>query len=421
MNGKTFAVDHLIKLTESRLVLVGNLAMIPLTVTYTYDGKNYVIEHTYGQTRMITTIDADAKFPHVDNLDNNTIALEFESNYQLKAAVATWNKEGRDAFMSFSKAFVANADGVYAYHGVAGMNSNKFIIAATGERNNGTGPIHEPHPIRCKVATVNNGEITFGDWELRWFSDSINWFALDNFNQHEALITYYDETEGNGIVAMAIFLDGPEATKVRYGGYTIIEHGGAAVSYQKITMRILSHSRFGVFFPDASNNGNLVFMMGERSSNNEITRAGANFVVARKGRRQQGGIFYFSIAAIDYKRFTLLDYFVSDKRKYSSLSIGYHMAYPTVSPRAATPSPSTFSLTVSTPSRTRRRSWCPVTPTTPTATEASSEEDPTATTTRSSVLSTWTRGVTASSALSITRSVLLCLRRSFLFVPIKEV
>ena len=102
MNGKTFAVDHLIKLTESRLVLVGNLAMIPLTVTYTYDGKNYVIEHTYGQTRMITTIDADAKFPHVDNLDNNTIALEFESNYQLKAAVATWNKEGRDAFMSFS-------------------------------------------------------------------------------------------------------------------------------------------------------------------------------------------------------------------------------------------------------------------------------------------------------------------------------
>lgn len=328
MNGKTFAVDHLIKLTESRLVLVGNLAMIPLTVTYTYDGKNYVIEHTYGQTRMITTIDADAKFPHVDNLDNNTIALEFESNYQLKAAVATWNGEGRDAYMSFTKAFVANADGVYAYHGVAGMNSNKFIIAATGERNNGTGPIHEPHPIRCKVATVNNGEITFGDWELRWFSDSINWFALDNFNQHEALITYYDETEGNGIVAMAIFLDGPEATKVRYGGYTIIEHGGAAVSYQKITMRILSHSRFGVFFPDASNNGNLVFMMGERSSNNEITRAGANFVVARKSRKQQGGLFYFSIAAIDYKRFTLLDYFVSNSRKYSSLSIGYHMAYP---------------------------------------------------------------------------------------------
>ena len=115
---------------------------------------------------------------------------------------------------------------------------------------------------------------------------------------------------------------------MRYGGYTIIEHGGAALSYQKITMRILSHNRFGVFFPDASNNGNLVFMMGERSSNNDITRAGANFVVARKGWRRHTGSFYFSIAAIDYQTFSLLDYYVSNDRKYSSLAIGYHMAYP---------------------------------------------------------------------------------------------
>lgn len=322
-------MNHLIKLTENRLVVVGTSSMRPLTVTYEYNGKTWVVNSVFGKQTYITQKDPNAQFPHVDNLNNKTIALEFESNYQLKAATATWSGEGKDAVMNISDAYVFNSDGVYAYHGVAGMSDNKFILAATGERRNASGVIEEPHPIRCMVATVeSDGKITFGEWELRWFSDSVNWFALDNFNSHQALITYYDETEGNGIVAMAIFLDGPDAKQVRYGGYTIIEHGGAALSYQKITMRILSHNRFGVFFPDASNNGNLVFMMGERSSNNDITRAGANFVVARKGWRRHTGSFYFSIAAIDFQTFSLLDYYVSDDRKYSSLAIGYHMAYP---------------------------------------------------------------------------------------------
>ena len=80
-----------------------------------------------------------------------------------------------------------------------------------------------------------------------------------------------------------------------------------------ISMRILSDSRFGVLFPDASNNGNLIFMMAERTDNNDISRVGANFIIARSGGRRQSKVsFNFAVGRIDWSRFILMDSYVRD-------------------------------------------------------------------------------------------------------------
>lgn len=330
VSGGEFKVSHLIKLNDTKLVLVGSNSMLPITIKDNFDGRNHHVDADYGQVSTIFKSDKSI-FPHCDNLDTKRVVYIYEdlTNFKIMAGFATWTGEGTNARMEISESVVAAEEGVYSYHGVAGMSTEKFIIAATGFKNNGTGPIEEPFaPIRMKVGHIDweTRKIVFSDWKIRIFSDNVNWFALDNFNERMAVIAYYDHTEGDGVVAMAVFLDGEE---VRYGGYTIIEHGGALKpeSSQRMALRILSHDRFGVVFPDASNNGNLIFMMGERTETNDMQRVGSNFVIARNNPRKNG-YFWFAVAPIDWNHFVIVDSFELGDFKYATANIGYHLAYP---------------------------------------------------------------------------------------------
>ena len=295
----------------------------------TTEGKDYKITFVEGKTLYI--IDSrQSVFPHVDTLDTVAVAFIYEQDYKIMTGVAWWIGEGKDATFEKSSSYVAEEKCIYQYHGIAGLSKDRYIIGATGYADNGTGiqpEKWEPHPTRVKLVMIQERELVFTDWVVRAFSDSTNWFAFDNFNDRQALITYYDETEGNGIVTMGVFLN-DKRDGVYFGGYTIIESGGALIPYTHTTMRILSHRRFGVFFPDASYNGNLIFMMGELTSNNDITRVGANFVVARKERGDYGAYFYYTIAPISFSRFALLDFYKGNSQNYYSLAIGYHLAYP---------------------------------------------------------------------------------------------
>lgn len=279
---ETIKIDHFIKLSEYRAVVVGNDEMIPTTVTV--DATGTIVEVEFGTKHLVLEDLDNTYYPHADRLDNETIGFIFERNYQIWAGTATWSGWGSNATLTSNNMAIANEDCVYEYHGVAGMSSDKFIIAATGRRNNGTIDEYSTGDLRAKVVTVgNDGTLSFGEWSTRWYTNNSNWFALDNFNEYNALACYYDGFEGNGVVAINLFLSRDRNT-VEFGGYTMVENGGAAVDEQKIAMRILSDQRFGVFFPDASANGNLIFMMGERTTTNELTRIGSNFVIARKSR-----------------------------------------------------------------------------------------------------------------------------------------
>lgn len=265
--------------------------MIPVTIQFEASGKTELPKPVFGTKHYRLDKGETTAFPHVDRLDNTTVAFIYEKDYQLWAGTATWSGEGESAQIMENKVAIANEECVYQFHGVAGMSSDRFIIAAVGHPNNGTQQDQVPGDLRAKVASVaSDGSLTFSDWTTRWFTDSSNWFSLDNFNSWQALACYYDGFEGNGVVAINMFLT-EDRSKVKFGGYVMVENGGASVDYQKIEMRILSEDRFGVFFPDASANGNLIFMMGERTSNNELTRIGSNFVVARQNRRAVSAIF----------------------------------------------------------------------------------------------------------------------------------
>lgn len=279
--------------------------MYTITIEMETSGKSEKPVPTFGREAFYLDEAETTAFPHVDRLDNTTVAFIFEKNYQIWAGTATWQGEGRDSKMVKNKVAIANEDCIYQFHGVAGMSRDKFIIAAVGHPNNGTQQDRVPGDLRAKVATVaSDGSLTFSDWTTRWFTDSSNWFSLDNFNSWQALACYYDGFEGNGVVAINMFLT-DNRNKVEFGGYVMVENGGASVDYQKIEMRILSEDRFGVFFPDASANGNLIFMMGERTANNELTRIGSNFVIARQLRRTVG--FVVVSSRIEGRKLLVLD------------------------------------------------------------------------------------------------------------------
>ena len=320
----------MIKLNETKLVLVANNGLLPLTITYDKSGKEKEVTVVEGQTKYFIN-DKAAVFPHVDNLNGKYVAYIYEQDFKIMTGYAGWEGEGKDAYMKISDAYVAEENCIYQYHGIAGLSGDRYIIGATGYANNGSGTTPEkwePHPTRVKLISIVDGQLIIGDWVVRAFSDSTSWFAFDNFNDKRALICYYDEIEGNGLVAMGIFLNDAR-DNIYFGGYTFIESGGALVPYTRTTMRILSDRRFGVFFPDASYNGNLIFMMGELTATNDLTRVGSNFVVARKFPGDKGSSnFYYSIAAVNWHSFCLLDYYNGENQKYAALNMGYHLAYP---------------------------------------------------------------------------------------------
>ena len=81
--------------------------MLPVTIELVSTGKTEVPTPVFGQRFILEEAETTA-FPHVDTLDNTTVAFIFEKNYQIWAGTATWSGEGKSSQMIKSKVAVAN-------------------------------------------------------------------------------------------------------------------------------------------------------------------------------------------------------------------------------------------------------------------------------------------------------------------------
>lgn len=60
--GVSVTVSHLIQLNDTKLILVGNNRMIPLTVSDNYDGKHHTLSCVFGQPNTIA-VSENSIFP----------------------------------------------------------------------------------------------------------------------------------------------------------------------------------------------------------------------------------------------------------------------------------------------------------------------------------------------------------------------
>lgn len=110
-------------------------------------------------------------------------------------------------------------------------------------------------------------------------------FDMDNFNEEIAIATFVDAKSDTGLVALMLRLD-PYEGDVSFGTYFSLQDGGASgrepdEAFQFIEIRILSDSRFGVFYSNFLDGGAMCFIMCEVTPALDIIQLGNEYVLTK--------------------------------------------------------------------------------------------------------------------------------------------
>ena len=299
LDGRDRQVDDVVRVSRSRFIIVGSRELLPLTATVTrnFEKHEEKVSLTFGSKLRLEN--DDDMWPHVDNLSNSTFALVYENGNELYTRWGTWRGDGEDAKLELEKETLATKR--YEYHGVAGMDSKHFIIAATGRQFNVS---HSMPIVTATLCTIQeNGSIAVGDWINLPFQMSHNFFDMDNMGPNEVIMVF-SSMEG-GVNAVVMKFD-RESNSIMFGAQEQLQTGGAILRENKIDLRVLNYNTFAVFYQDnAINSLNLILC--DISESDDIYVVSPTYVVSRP-RGFERTEYSFDLCDIGMGDFAIIEY-----------------------------------------------------------------------------------------------------------------
>lgn len=335
---KTMVPSYLIKMSDHYFIIIGSAYAIPFFFEGTWKSDTD-IQFDFVTGPAVRIHPDTAKFPQVDNLSETDLAYIYEETaptFKLMAAIGHMTiAADKKPSLTVSTAETIQPDGIFGFHRVVGYRSNLFMVACNGELRTQLGVVPgdaNSNAIRVRLVEVlQDDKMKIGDWVIRDYSDNLSWFASDNLNDNNGIIAYYSSLRGGAVIAMAVQVrqDTDGLLYPVFGASMVVESGGASVegSYQRIVLRILNSSQFGVCFPDRSAGGSIVYMMGELSPNGDLNRIGANMMISRQGGNDEDS-FYFDLAAWTTNRAVIIESFKYNDQPVALVNIGENVATP---------------------------------------------------------------------------------------------
>ena len=131
----------------------------------------------------------------MDNLSNKTFALIYENGKYLYTRWGIWEGEENGANLILKEETLASVR--YEFHDIAGIDSEHFIIAATGSQFN-TSSTSVVSACLCTIG--ENDAISFGDWITLPFTISHTFFDMDNVGPSQVVMVF-SNADSHGITA----------------------------------------------------------------------------------------------------------------------------------------------------------------------------------------------------------------------------
>ena len=270
LDGEVRKVDDVVRVSRQRFIVVGSRELLPITAVVERQDKRIRVNFYQGTPTAL--VNDEDKWPHADNLNNDTFVLIYENGYNLYTRVGHWTGTDFSPAISLDDELLATIR--YEYHGIAGLDSNHFVIAATGKQYRVNDTL--PGVRACLCTLYDNGTVTFGDWIMLSFTISHNYFDMDNMGPDEVIMAF---AEGSGVTAVVMGYD-RESNEIFFGSHESIQTGGAILRESRMDLRVLDYYTFAVFYEDDYTQ-TLNLVMAEISDANDIEVTSPTYIISR--------------------------------------------------------------------------------------------------------------------------------------------
>ena len=296
LSGEIRRVDDVVRVSRKRFIVVGSRELLPITASVSRQDMRLTVQ--FYQGTPISLVNDEDLWPHVDNLNNDTFALIYENGNNLYTRLGHWT--GSDVTPAITLGDETLATIRYEYHGIAGMDDNHFVIAATGRQYHVNDSL--PTVRACLCTITDNNKIEFGDWIIMDFTISHNYFDMDNMGPDEIIMAFAEES---GITAVVLGYD-RDTNEIYFGSHESIQTGGAILRENRLDLRVLDYYTFAVFYEDdATQTLNLI--MAEISTSNDIEVTSPTYVISRPwGNRHSD--YYFDLCETSGGDFVIVEY-----------------------------------------------------------------------------------------------------------------
>ena len=316
LSGEVSKVDDVVRVSRERFIVVGSRELLPISVKVErQQGRVHVFFYQGTPTALVNDED---KWPHADNLNNDTFVLIYENGYNLYTRVGHWTGTDISPAITLDEETLATIR--YEYHGVAGMDDKHFVIAATGRQYQVNFTLPSVYACLC---TINDDKsIEFGDWIIMPFTISHNFFDMDNMGPNSIIMAFAEES---GITTVVLGFD-RETNEIYFGSHESIQTGGAILRENRMDLRVLDYYTFAVFYEDDATQ-TLNMIMAEISDANDIQTTSPTYIISRPfGNRFTD--YYFDLCETMGGDFVIAEYQNSGMHKNALVHHGVRRPRP---------------------------------------------------------------------------------------------
>ncbi|KAK8803304.1 hypothetical protein WA158_000998 [Blastocystis sp. Blastoise] len=320
-------IDDIICLDRYHAVIIGGGELLPLTVNYTF--VDHSIKFTIQTGQVFQFAAGYDAYPHSDTMGSEkSICVTFEGDSNddsLYTFVATLSGEGASA--TFGSPTIMKYSEKYSYHQITGLRGDRFVVVAAGALvfHN-----HTQEAIRCRLIQYNKntGTMTLGNWTNVPDASTVTYFAVDNFDDDDIVLVYFNEHGTEGMIAQKIEYS-PSTESLSFGANFVLKAISGENSLERLKMKMLSPTRFGVFYDDIAteNSQGLSFIQGIMTDDGEIEACGGEMTIV-EARREPWKFVYYDIAMLSMERFVFVESYGTSRSNYASVSLGVQKFLP---------------------------------------------------------------------------------------------
>ncbi|KAK8803303.1 hypothetical protein WA158_000997 [Blastocystis sp. Blastoise] len=323
---KLRTIDEVVCLDRSHVLVVGGGEILPVTVNYTFVDHSLKFKITAGQVFQFAA--GYDSYPHIDTMGKDSFCVTFEGKSDddsLYTFVGTLTGDAETA--SVGNPSIVKYSEKYSYHKITGLRHDDFVVVAAGKQvfHNHT---HEAIMARYIHYNREAGTLSMGNWTTVPHASTTTFFAVDNLDESHMIIVYYNEFGNDGMIAQLMSFD-PSSSSLTFGGNLVLRPSQGVTNLERLKMKILSPSRFGVFYDDIAtvNSQSLSVVQAIMSDSGELRLVGSPILIV-EARRQPWQFVYYDIAMLNFERFVLIESYSTGRDTYASVSLGVQKYMP---------------------------------------------------------------------------------------------
>lgn len=302
---KQRSCDDLITLRENVVISLGSAQLLPMIVKA--DEKNATI--SFFEAVPITSSVMTYQ-PEIDTLGDSCFALSYfyseEVNaWKTKLATRTGciTISAEDVKIQLTQEVMYSDN--YMFHAIAGLSEEKYVLAKAMNEN------MTDTDIIFQLATVKDGVVKVGKELVLKNRSNYGFFDMDNLNDHQIIVTFIDGNLDNGLESILLVYNKDRDVLI-IGPFLDNQDGGASGesdsgAYNFIHIRIMSETRFGVFYSNVLNQGATAFCMGEVTPAQDLIAVGPEYIISAPMTNTTSQYYWLGETALFNNRLVLVE------------------------------------------------------------------------------------------------------------------